>query len=117
MATFLVRLKDGRDYVYGTDIGGPPNGPFNDVPRDDQFAGNIQRLVDLRITQGCLDGNFCPKENVRREQVAAFLMRYEHGSNDNVPGSGTRFDDVDGGSEFANAIGRAVDEGIMEPCR
>ncbi len=42
---------------------------------------------------------------------------YEHGSNDNVPGSGTRFDDVDGGSEFVNAIGRAVDEGIMEPCR
>lgn len=114
MAAFFVRLRDGRDFVYGKDISGPPNGPFSDVPATDVFAGDIQRLLDYGITKGCGDGKFCPKDVVPREQMAAFLMRYVHGGS--VPASRLRFADVSEDSVFVNEIGRAVEDGIMEGC-
>jgi hypothetical protein len=39
------------------------------------FCGYIKRLVELGITQGCGNGNYCPGIEVNREQMAAFLAR------------------------------------------
>lgn len=51
------------------------NHQFGDVPTSSPFHGNIARLVDTGITAGCGGGNFCPKNAVTREQMAAFLTR------------------------------------------
>ena len=37
--------------------------------------GDINRLANSGITGGCAAGRFCPKANVTREQMAAFLHR------------------------------------------
>ena len=51
------------------------NHQFADVPTSSPFHGNIARLVETGITAGCGSGNFCPRNAVTREQMAAFLTR------------------------------------------
>jgi hypothetical protein len=48
---------------------------FNDVPNSNPFHGDIQVIADAGVTVGCGGGNFCPKDNVTREQMAAFMNR------------------------------------------
>lgn len=48
---------------------------FTDVPSSSPYHGNISKLVESGITAGCGSGKFCPKANVTREQMAAFLTR------------------------------------------
>lgn len=48
---------------------------FGDVPNSNPFHGDIDALVDSGITAGCGSGNYCPKANVTREQMAAFMNR------------------------------------------
>jgi len=48
---------------------------FSDVPNSNPFHGDIDALVDSGVTAGCGNGKYCPKANVTREQMAAFLNR------------------------------------------
>lgn len=48
---------------------------FNDVPSINSFFKYIQKLKELGITTGCGNGNYCPSEDVTRDQMAAFLAR------------------------------------------
>lgn len=49
---------------------------FRDVPRDSSFRGPIAALAKAGITDGCKGGrDFCPRDDVSREQMAKFLMR------------------------------------------
>lgn len=48
---------------------------FTDVPNSNPFHGDIAVFKDAGITAGCGGGNFCPKDNVTREQMAAFFNR------------------------------------------
>ena len=71
MAAFIVRAVAGEpalDYCGGV-------APFQDVAPSTLFCGYIKRLVELGITQGCGNGNYCPGNEVNREQMAAFLAR------------------------------------------
>ena len=71
MAAFIVRSVAGeppQDYCGGV-------APFNDVSASAWSCGYIKKLVELGITQGCGNGNYCPGANVNREQMAAFLAR------------------------------------------
>ena len=71
MAAFVVRAKVGeppQNYCGGV-------APFNDVSPSTWSCGYIKKLVELGITQGCGDGNYCPATRVTREQMAAFLAR------------------------------------------
>ena len=71
MAVFIVRALEGdpsANYCNGV-------APFNDVSAASWSCGHIKRLVDLEITQGCGNGNYCPGNEVNREQMAAFLAR------------------------------------------
>ena len=71
MAAFIVRSVAGeppQNYCGGV-------APFNDVSASAWSCGYIKKLVELGITQGCGNGNYCPTANVNREQMAAFLAR------------------------------------------
>ena len=71
MAVFIVRALEGNpaaNYCSGI-------APFNDVPANSWSCGYIKKLVELGVTQGCGNGNYCPGNEVNREQMAAFLAR------------------------------------------
>ena len=71
MAAFLVRAMEGEppaDHCGG-------DAPFADVPATSWACGYIKRLAELGITTGCGNGNYCPTEPVKRDQMAAFLAR------------------------------------------
>jgi hypothetical protein len=48
---------------------------FGDVPNSNPFHTDIAALVNSGVTAGCGGGNYCPKAEVTREQMAAFLNR------------------------------------------
>ena len=49
---------------------------FADVPDSNIFHDDISWMLDNGITSGCGDGtNYCPQDNVTRQQMAAFMRR------------------------------------------
>jgi len=70
MAVFLLRAKHGAVYIPP-----PAAGLFNDVPVGSFAADWIEQLAAEGITSGCGDGNYCPRIQVTRDQMAVFLVR------------------------------------------
>ena len=115
MAVFLLKAKYGVCYV-------PPActpGFFDDVPcPGSAFAPWIQALANLGITGGCGGNNYCPGSPVRRDQMAVFLLKAEHGST-YVPPACTPpgvFTDVVCPGTFTNWIERLAAENITGGC-
>ena len=48
---------------------------FNDVPLTNGFFKYVQKLYELGITKGCGNGDYCPSDDVTRDQIAALLVR------------------------------------------
>lgn len=48
---------------------------FSDVPNSNPFHKEIDFIADRNITLGCGGGQYCPKDFVTREEMAAFLER------------------------------------------
>ena len=70
MAVFLLRAKYGSGYS-------PPaaSGVFNDVDLGYWAVAWIEQLAAEGITAGCGGGNYCPEQQVTRDQMAVFLVR------------------------------------------
>jgi len=111
MAVFLLKAKHGLCYT-------PPpcSGMFGDVPCPSTFANWIEAMATEGITGGCGGGNFCPMNPVRRDQMAVFLLKAEHGSNYVPPECTGTFLDVACPSTFANWIEQLATENITGGC-
>ncbi len=111
MAVFLLKAKHGSTYV-------PPAcaGVFGDVACPSAFADWIEQLAAEGITGGCGNGNYCPNNPVQRNQMAAFLLKAEHGSAYVPPACGGLFGDVACPSLFADWIERLAAEQITGGC-
>ena len=111
MAVFLLKAKHGACYA-------PPacSGVFPDVPCPSPFADWIEALAMEGITGGCGGGNFCPQNPVRRDQMAAFLLKSEHGSQYSPPPCAGEFADVPCPSQFADWIEQLAAENITGGC-
>ena len=111
MAVFLLKAKYGVCYV-------PPacQGVFPDVPCPSTFAAWIEDLADQGITGGCGNGNYCPQNPVRRDQMAAFLLRTKYGSAYAPPPCDGDFVDVACPSLFADWIEQLAEEQITTGC-
>jgi CSLREA domain-containing protein len=111
MAVFLLKAKYGLCYV-------PPQctGTFLDVPCPSTFASWIEALAAEGITGGCGNGNYCPQDPVRRDQMAVFLLKTEHGSGYVPPMCAGTFADVACPSTFANWIEQLAAEAITGGC-
>lgn len=48
---------------------------FNDTPSTNWAYNYINAIFGYGISYGCGDGNFCPSDNVDREQMATFMVR------------------------------------------
>jgi hypothetical protein len=111
MAVFLLKSKYGLCYT-------PPPcaGQFGDVPCPSNFANWIEALAAEGITGGCGGGNYCPQNPVRRDQMAVFLLKAEHGSTYTPPGCAGTFPDVPCPSQFADWIEQLAVEQITGGC-
>jgi parallel beta-helix repeat protein len=111
MAVFLLKGRHGICYV-------PPNctGTFSDVPCPSTFANWIEALAAEGITGGCGTGIYCPQNPVRRDQMAVFLLKAEHGPSYTPPPCQGDFPDVPCPSQFANWIEQLAAEGITGGC-
>jgi hypothetical protein len=111
MAVFLLKGRHGLCYV-------PPTcaGIFPDVPCPSTFADWIEALFQEGITGGCGNGNYCPGDPVRRDQMAVFLLKAEHGPNYAPPDCTGVYPDVQCPSLFADWIEQLAAEGITGGC-
>ncbi len=112
MAVFLLKtLNDPATYV-------PPScvGLFADVACPSLFADWIEELAEQGITAGCSGGNYCPLQAVRREQMAVFLLKAEHGPTYTPPACTAQFPDVPCSSPFSPWVEQLATEGITGGC-
>jgi hypothetical protein len=111
MAVFILKAKHGLCYT-------PPPcaGMFGDVPCSSNFSPWIEAMANEGITGGCGGGNFCPMSPVRRDQMAVFLLKGEHGSSYLPPACAGIFGDVPCPSQFANWIEQLSAEQITGGC-
>jgi hypothetical protein len=111
MAVFLLKAKHGICYVP------PPCAQtFADVPCPSLFADWIETLAAEGITGGCGGGNYCPQNPVRRDQMAAFLLKAKHGATYAPPTCTGVFADVQCPSLFADWIEQLAAEQITGGC-
>ncbi len=112
MAVFLMKSKLGAAAVPPAATGAV----FADVPASNPFAPWIEQLAGFRITGGCGGGSYCPNSPVTRAQMAAFLLKAEHGSAYTPPACTGVFGDVVCPSIFADWIEQLAIEGITGGC-
>ena len=111
MAVFILKAEHGLCFT-------PPPcvGLFPDVPCSSNFAPWIEAMFNEGITGGCGGGNFCPMNPVRRDQMAVFLLKGEHGSSYVPPPCQGIFGDVACPSTFADWIEQLSNEMITSGC-
>jgi len=68
--------KAESGYVRCVRAGGSP---FGDVPGGSTFASYIEVIYNNGITLGCGNGDYCPSQDVTRDQMAAFIIRALYG--------------------------------------
>ena len=111
MAVFLLKAKHGICYT-------PPPcaGIFLDVPCTSNFAPWIEAMAAEGITGGCGGNNFCPLNPVRRDQMAVFLLKGEHGASFVPPPCTGVFTDVPCPGTFADWIEQLKAENVTGGC-
>ena len=125
MAAFIVRALFGDNPVCEGGVSCEDTEPyFRDVDRSQPFFRHIQKLYEAGITKGWPDGTYRPYENIRRDAMAAFLIR-ALGYGDNpvceggVPCENTEpyFMDVGPTHPFYKHIQKLKETGITKGCR
>jgi hypothetical protein len=89
---------------------------FADVPTSSPFHDDILTVATAGIAAGCGGGNYCPTSPVRRDQMAVFLLKAEHGSSYVPPTCAGVFADVPCPSPFADWVEQLAAEGVTGGC-
>jgi len=111
MAVFLLKAEHGSSYV-------PPAcaGIFADVTCPGQFTDWVEQLSAEGITAGCGGDNYCPDNPVRRDQMAVFLLKTDHGSGYVPAACAGVFEDVTCPGPFTDWIEQLYADGITGGC-
>jgi hypothetical protein len=111
MAAFIMRAKG--EFSPPT----PGSQRFTDVPPANPFYNFIDRLAVLNITLGCTPDHlmYCPTDPVKRDQMAAFILRGLGEFNPPTPAT-QRFGDVPPSNVFYNFIDRMAVLNITLGC-
>lgn len=89
---------------------------FSDVASIDNDYAAINAMAQHGITSGCGNNGFCPNDNVRRDEMAIFIVRAIYG-NDNFTYTTTPyFTDVAPGAFGFKWIQKLKDLGITSGC-
>jgi hypothetical protein len=114
IASYTVSVTDSCGTVLST--AASLDLEFADVPLSSPFHGDIQTIATAGITSGCGGANYCPTSPVRRDQMAVFLLKSEHGSPYVPPACSGVFADVPCPSPFADWIEQLSVEGVTSGC-
>jgi hypothetical protein len=91
---------------------------FLDVPIANSFWRFIEAVENAGMTGGCGSGNYCPKHQVTRAEMAVFLTRGVHGKDYTPPApTGTVFQDVPATYWAASFIEQIYRDGFTSGCR
>jgi hypothetical protein len=119
MAEFIIRA------IYnGDNFPAPVNlpGDFSDVPPQHPAYRYVQKMRELRITDGCTTTTYCPEDPVTRGQMAAFVIRalqVKNGLDSRAPfsfSSQTYFSDNSPLNPFHSAVQKMKEVGITSGC-
>ena len=125
MAAFIVRALFGDNPICQGGVSCESTQPyFKDVDQSQPFFRHIQKLYEAGITKGWPDGTYRPYEPIKRDAMAAFLIR-ALGYGDNpicsggVPCENTQpyFMDVSPTHPFYKHIQKLKELGITRGCR
>jgi len=110
----------GKAY-HGPDFIPPPatGSVFNDVPADYWAAPWIEQLYHDGFTKGCSEDPplYCPDDDVKRSEVAVFILRALHGSSYYPPDpTGHVFDDAPYEYWGTKWVEQLAKEGITSGC-
>ena len=105
MAVYLVR-------ALGESPIGTPTGIFPDVPPGPYYAGYVEKLHQLGITQGYADGTYRPWNPITRAEMAVFLIRAL--GLQPIPTPTGIFPDVPPGAWYAGYAEKLHAEGITQ---
>lgn len=94
----------------------PPSQRFNDVPPSNAFYNFIEQMAVRGIWPGCGSGNYCPSAPVRRDEMAAMMIRGRGEFNPPTPSS-QHFNDVPPANLYYNFIDRMWVLGITSGCQ
>ena len=89
---------------------------FADVPVSSPFHDDILAIATAGITGGCGGADFCPTSPVRRDQMAVFLLKAEHGAAYAPPACSGVFADVACPGPFTDWIEQLAAEGVTGGC-
>ena len=84
--------------------------PFDDVDTGDWYYEAVEYVYENNLMNGVDSGSFEPDATLTRGMMVTLLWRLEGSP---VPGSEVAFDDVSDGQWYADAVGWAVSEGIV----
>jgi uncharacterized repeat protein (TIGR03803 family) len=89
---------------------------FSDVSDGDIFHAYVETIFRDGITAGCGAGAYCRDAAVRRDQMAVFLLKAEHGSAYAPPPCQQIFADVPCPGPFVDWIEQLAAEGVTAGC-
>jgi len=89
---------------------------FLDVPQSNNFHADVVKLVASEITVGVGGGLYGIADNIKRQSMAVFILKAEHGICYVPPPCSGMFADVPCPSTFANWIEAMAAEGITGGC-
>jgi uncharacterized repeat protein (TIGR03803 family) len=90
---------------------------FLDVPQDNIFHADVEKILRDGITSGCGNGNYCGADGINRWQMAIFLLRaLQGGGYTPPPPTGTVFGDVPADGLAAAWIEDLAARGITVGC-
>jgi len=98
----------------------PPSQRFNDVPPSNQYYKFIEQMGVRGIwtgglPNGCPAGNYCPSNPVRRDEMAAIVIRGRGEFNPPTPAT-QRYGDVPPSNAYYNFVERMGALGITSGC-
>jgi hypothetical protein len=124
-ATCVVTVNGPETATAHYIITGVPT--FSDVSSTSGYESYIEAIYNNDITTGCGNGDYCPSEDVTRNQVAAFIIRALDGEtftcNGGVPGAAVAcaattpyFADVPSTDPYFTYIQKLKELGITTGC-
>ncbi len=113
MAVFVVVAASGPLFVPRA-CGGAPM--FADVPPGSPFCPWVEELARRGVVSGCGGGNYCPSQDVSREQMAVFVLRAFDGGLDPPACTTPMFADVPPSSPFCRWIEELARRNVVSGC-
>lgn len=89
---------------------------FTDVPTSHPQYSSVNLIRYNEITAGCAPGAYCPDVNLKRQEMAVFILIAKHGSGYRPPACTGMFTDVPCPGPYTNWIEQLAREHITSGC-